>query len=164
PHLAITAKHVVDDCWRYFGEDRKLKFGELHGDFGLLAVQVLPDKRGALWAVRKLWCSPHTDIAILQLQPYSEPARSYRWCCPILRVLPPPEGAEVRCFGYRGGRANAVTTGDVTSVEWTSSPSTAGGYVVEVHHQHRDPGMLRFPCFQMNAPVTHGMSGGPIFV
>lgn len=164
PKLALTAKHVVDACWRHFDNSYKLKFGDFHGDFGLLAFQVQPGKVGALWAIQKLWCSPHSDLAVLQLTPYSESAAAYSWCCPLLRIEPPAVGAEVRCFGYRGGKATATCVEKNLTVNWTSSPSTAGGCVIQVHHQQRDPGMFSFPCFQTNAPFTYGMSGGPIFV
>ncbi len=164
PHLALTAKHVVDECWRLFGDERKLKFGDLHGEFSLLAQQVLSDRQGVLWVIRRLWCSPHTDLAVLQLQPFSDLANDYRWRSPQLHIQAPTEGAEVWCFGYRGGEAIATTDSHRTSVHWTTSPSTAVGTVVEVHQQRRDLGMLNFPCFRTSAPFTHGMSGGPIFV
>lgn len=164
PHLALTAKHIVDDYWRHFGEDRKLKFGDLHGEFGFLAQQVLPGGIGSLWAVRKLWLSSHSDLAILFLEPYSEVARTYKWRCPMLQLRPPAVGDKVECFGYRGGKAIETVDSKQISVEWTCNPSTAVGKVIQVFHDQRDRGMLNFPCFSTNAPFTHGMSGGPIIV
>ena len=165
PHLALTARHVVDDYWRQFDQNWKLDLGNSHGDFGLLAVQALPDREGACWAVRRLWRSEHSDLAILQLSPYSERAKSYRWRCPALQLLPPRIGAAVHTFGYRGGSATAHVDGarTATSVDWHSSPSTAVGHVREVHDNQRDRGMLAFPCFRTDAPFTNGMSGGLIF-
>jgi hypothetical protein len=164
PHLGVTARHVIDDYWRRFGDDRKLKFGDLEASFGLLAQQVLPGGSGALWAVRKLWRSPHTDLAVLLLDPYSELARTYRWRRPMLRLRPPAVGDDVSCFGYRGGAARAAVDSEQIKVKWTCSPSTAVGRVVEVFGNRRDRGMLDFPCFSTNAPFTHGMSGGPIML
>jgi hypothetical protein len=34
---------------------------------------------------------------------------------------------------------------------------------MEIHPAHKDSGFLRFPCFGISNPITHGMSGGPIF-
>jgi hypothetical protein len=165
PHLALTARHVVDDYWRHFDQNWKLKLGDSHGDFGLLALQVLPGRQGVIWAIRRLWRSEHTDLAVLQLAPYSNLAAGYRWRCPMLQLLAPPVGAEVWTFGYRGGCADATFDDPraMTAVHWRSSPSTAVGTVIEVHDVRRDHGMLKFPCFRTNAPFTHGMSGGPIF-
>jgi hypothetical protein len=164
PHLAVTARHVIDDYWRQFDDDRKLKSGDLEGTFGLLVQQVLSGGRGVLWAVRKLWRSPHTDLAVLLLDPYSKLARTYRWRCPMLRLRPPAVGNDISCFGYRGGSASAVVDREQIKVKWTCSPSTAVGRVVEVLGNRRDSGMLDFPCFSTNAPFTHGMSGGPIML
>lgn len=164
PHLAVTARHVVDDYWRKFDQNWKLGIGRSDADFGLLAQQVLLGRQGVLWAVRRLWRSEHSDLAVLQLSPYSELAAKYRWRCPILQLLPPPIGAQIQAFGYRGGNATEVLDdAHTTKVEWRTSPSTAVGAVVEVHDERRDLGMLNFPCFRTNAPFAHGMSGGPVF-
>lgn len=163
PHLAITARHVVDDYWRHFDQNWKLKVGNTNGDFGLLAFQVIPGRRGVLWAVRHMWCSEHTDLAVLQLTPYSDLAANYRWRHPMLQFLPPAIGAEVWTFGYRGGSTQAMIDDAGTEVRCHSSPSTAVGSVMEVHERRRDRGFLSFPCFRTSAPFTHGMSGGPIF-
>ncbi len=165
PRLAITARHVIDDHWREFGQEHKLKWGDLHGDFGLLAQQVLPGKRGSLWCVRRIWLSPHSDLAAIQLSPYSQAAANYRWRTPILQFLPPAVGSVVYAFGYRGGEVatSADVEGVSTRVQWATSPSTASGSVLEVHDERRDSRMYCFPCFRTDAPFAHGMSGGPIF-
>jgi hypothetical protein len=164
PHLAVTAKHVVDHCWRTFGQEHKLKFGDLHGDFGLIAFQMLPTGKGCLWAVRKCWRSPHSDLAVLQLDAYSEPAKTYRWRRPKLRVCPPAVGAKISSFGYLGGTVSATEDDTTLAISYDCAPKTAVGTVLEIHHERRDLGMLTFPCFRTNAPFGHGMSGGPIFV
>lgn len=164
PHLAVTARHVVDELWRHFGDEYKLKFGRLDASFSLIAQQVQPNKLGAMWAVRKLWLSSHTDLAVLFLEPFSDSAKQYRWRKPMLRLSPPKVDDEVSCFGYRRGTAQATAEDNEIRILWNCSPSTAMGRVTEVHHAERDSGMLKFPCFRTNAPFTHGMSGGPIFV
>lgn len=37
------------------------------------------------------------------------------------------------------------------------------GRVSDVREFRRDKGMMNFPCFQIDKPVDHGFSGGPVF-
>src|SRR5687768_4382469 len=51
PHLALTAKHIVDYCQRALGDHYKTKLGIKHQDFSIVALQVLPGGVGGLWCV-----------------------------------------------------------------------------------------------------------------
>jgi hypothetical protein len=164
PHLALTAKHVLDYCSRAFGDSYKLKLGRLDQSFGLVALQVRPGSTGVLWCIQKFWRSPHSDLAVIQLDPFSEAAKQHRWKLPKTRIAPPLIGARVSCFGYLGGEVSASIDGDLMSVRYDCAPRTAVGTVVDVHEERRDRGMLDFPCFLTSAPFGHGMSGGPMFV
>src|SRR5437762_9972981 len=64
PHLAITAKHVIEDHWQRQQGDVP-EMGEVIGDFSIVAFQVPEVGEACLWAVRRIWPCPHTDVAFL---------------------------------------------------------------------------------------------------
>jgi V8-like Glu-specific endopeptidase len=163
PALAMTARHVVEGHWRDF-EAKSLAEGESTGTFSLQCFQVLnASDRGALWDVTRMWLSPHTDIAFLGLQPGSASATNYAWKSPPLNILPPAVGERVTAFGYAGSQVTFREGEAVDELVWKDSPSTSVGEVIEVHHAFRDRGVLRFPCYRVNARFDPGMSGGPVF-
>jgi hypothetical protein len=112
-----------------------------------------------LWAVTRLWTSTLTDIVVLRLTPYSPGARNYRFRHLTLDLLPPWVGERINAFGFREN----VTIQDERAIQVQLRPSSSQGTVAEIHHERRDAGMLRFPCFRTNARFDHGMSGGPVF-
>jgi len=162
PHLAITAKHVIEDHWRTFtGYDLPTN-GHQHGVFHLQALQIIHGTQsGALWDVTELSCSGHTDVAFLYLSPGSETAHRYtRWRAPKLNFLAPAVGAEITAFGYRSSAIESVVG---TTVTWRHAPTLSDGRVLEIHEDKREDVNLTFPCFRTNARFDGGMSGGPVF-
>lgn len=158
PQLILTAKHVVDGIWKphhLWREDKR-------SESALLAFQVLPGVTGALWYAKNAYFSPHTDLVLLDVFPYSESASSYKWRKVVISFAPPSIGQVVLGFGYSGGHIQA--DGDQwEGLRWDIHPRTTQGRVVAIHHAGRDRGFCSFPCFEMSARTEPGMSGGPLF-
>jgi hypothetical protein len=162
PHLAITAKHVVEDFWKNY--ESSALTPDSHGSFSMVAVQMLESgQAGQLWTVIKVFCSRFTDVAFLQLMPLSVLPAEYRWRGPRINVLPPRVGSCITAFGYHSSKIDVKVDADKTGIKWFDSPTASGGEVMEIHEKKRDNAMLPFPCFRTNARFDHGMSGGPIF-
>lgn len=158
PHLALTARHVLDDYWHRF-EDKPMSEGKA-SRFSLVALNL--QKAGtslAVFAVTRTWSLQTTDLALLRLTPFSPEAADYRWRLPILDIIPPAVGDEISAFGYHSTHAASEPNG----ITLRASPASAGGVVRAVHLERRDRVRLPFPCFQTSARFDGGMSGGGVF-
>lgn len=164
PYLAVTARHVVRDFWRINElrpRDRPGYFETPHGAFGF---QVNPKTRDhGLWVVDRGWEPTWTDISMLQLSPELNgfptgrpPTNSghFPWS-----LLPPPIGAQVTMVGYPKSQVEFI--GASVSVDFTCVVQR--GRVTANYPRQREQGMLNFPCFEIDAPVDGGFSGGPVF-
>jgi len=160
----ITAKHVIQDYWKHFGDGSKLR-GSITGEFGIIARQMLNGgSQMSIWQVRRMWLSPNTDIAFLKVDPITEYAKNYKkWRVPQLQLSPPNIGERVSAFGYHTPDINFKQEGNKIEVRWDDHPSTSVGEVESVFEHRRDNSFMNFPCFQTNARFEGGMSGGPIF-
>lgn len=158
PNLILTAKHVVDGIWR----PHHLRRPNKQSDSALMAFQVLPGTTGALWHAENAYFSPHTDLVLLDIFPYSESALSYKWRNVVINFAPLRVGQVVLGFGYRGGCIQA-SSDEQAALRWDAHPTTTQGRVVAVHHAGRERGLYNFPCFEMSARTEPGMSGGPLF-
>ena len=164
PYLAITARHVIADYWSRFEDEPLSGDRDAGGSFSIQALQVLDEgEHGALWDVRRLWLSPHSDIAFLRLDPRSCFPASHSWRCPKLDLLPPGVGARVSAFGYHSPAIKVEESEDIVQIEWKDEPTTSCGTVRRIHDVRRDTCMLRFPCYETDARFEGGMSGGPVF-
>jgi len=158
PHLVLTAKHVVDGIWK----KHHLRRPDKNADSAVIAFQVLPGAAGALWYAKHAYFSIHTDLVLLDVFPYSESARNYKWRKVVMNFAPPHVGQTILGFGYSGG--DIKESGDQPlQLRWETSPRTTQGTVSAIHHAGREQGFLNFPCFEMSARTEHGMSGGPLF-
>jgi hypothetical protein len=158
PILAFAARHVLDEHWlRHEGRPMPTD-GEIACRFSLLLFQVFEHHTNA-WAVTRLWTSPISDIVLLRLQPWSDRAGEYKFKHLTIDLLPPKIGDRISAFGYH---KNKVIR-DGNQITFDQRGATTHGNVVEVHHEFRDKGFLRFPCFRTNARFEGGMSGGPVF-
>lgn len=160
PYLAITAKHIVDDHWRqHHGSPLPTGRTEVTGAFLLFAFQAPADGPPCLWSVQRIWSSNITDISILRLVPTSDSAKQFvGWMRIRINLLPPAVGSKIAAFGYHDSR---IEPGD--SVQWHSIPSNSHGVVTKIHHKRRDKARLTWPCFETDARLEGGMSGGPVF-
>ena len=99
PHLAITARHVLEDALKY---GAKLKGNKVEADCALMLYQMLPGPIYRIWRVCSAWpCA--SDIALLHfcLHGASPDHGEIIWKRPGLRMFPPPAGQTVVAFGYR---------------------------------------------------------------
>jgi hypothetical protein len=171
-HVAITARHVLEDVVHTYGVKWKAHANsaidgyeaEFKADFALKLYQVLPGPVYRVWQVCYAWTCA-TDIAVLHLG--RDPARSDHgeiiWQTLRLRVLPPPIGQTVIAFGYREGRIEVREGNDgVHHIELDDRPTISVGTIRRVYPCGRDTGMLSFPCFEIEARFDPGMSGGMV--
>lgn len=161
PGLALTAKHVIEECLKIYRGDREkmqLIDVELEVDFTVSAIQFLSAENAVKWWVKKINFSKHTDIAFLEMQPLFEQSKILRKKVSI-NFFPPKIHSRIVAFGYPKGTVFPKSE----KIEVRLDPRTAVGEVIEVHHTRRDPFALPFPCFQTNARFDNGMSGGGVF-
>jgi len=163
-HLAVTARHVLEYALRTFGAGRmKDKSVEIDG-YEIKLYQVLPGPIYRIWSVATAWVCD-TDIVLLHLamDRSSTPDEKVAWKQPKLRVLPPPPGQTVLAFGYRESQITVTEGEDGTHhIVLNDRPTTAIGTVRQVYPAGRDSVMLPFPCFEIEARVDPGMSGGMV--
>ena len=163
-HLAITAKHVIDDVIRRFGARQKgANFAEVR-DYAIRIYQVLSGPVYRVWNVYSAWYC-ETDIAILHLGLFksSDPQGTIEWNVPRFRSMPPPIGQKVIAFGYRESVPSVTPLPDGGyHLELQDKPTTSFGEVKRIYPERRDTVMLSFPCYEINARFDPGMSGGPV--
>jgi hypothetical protein len=163
-HLAITARHVLDHVFRTFGLRASSPTQAVIENYELKLFQVLPGPVYRTWKVFTAWPTS-TDIALLHLglDRTSIPDQKIEWKCPRLRVMPPPAGQKVVCFGYREGKVKVTESSDGTHhIELNDRPTTSIGTVTRLYPTGRDSVMLPFPCFEVEARFDPGMSGGMV--
>jgi hypothetical protein len=115
PHLALTAKHVIEDYVDRFGLDRSAS-----GGFDARFTVVLHQQVGSeefLWAVDRIWFCALTDAAVMRVSPYpkSDTRPRPQWWRWSLSLFPPSPDVEVVGFGYHD--TTAIITKD-GPVEW----------------------------------------------
>jgi len=162
-HLAVTAKHVLDDPIRRFGAMPTAKGLEVTA-YSIRLLQVLPGPVYRTWNVSRAWITS-SDIAILHigLDRTSEAEPNVQWRVPLLRIVPPPTGEKVLAFGYRESKIEVSETPDgVHHIELNDVPTTSIGEVGQIFLERRDSSMLTFPCFEVRARFARGMSGGMV--
>jgi trypsin-like peptidase len=162
-HLAITAKHVLEDPIRRFGCTQTAKGLEVTG-YSIRLLQVLPGPIYRMWNVSRAWITP-TDIAVLHigLDRTSEDKPDVAWRSPVLRLMPPPTGEKVLAFGYRESKIEVSEKPDGGHhIELNDKPTTSIGEVGQIFPERRDSSMLTFPCFEVCARFAPGMSGGMV--
>jgi Trypsin-like peptidase domain len=161
-HLAITAKHVLEHPLREFGVQKKTTISQEVRDYAVRLYQVMPGPVYRIWQVCTAWYC-ETDIAILHLglSGTSEPDRKVEWRIPPIRATPPPVGQKIIAFGYRESVVK-VSPNEAGGyhLDLQDKPSTSFGEVKRIYPEGRDSVMLPFPCYEVNARLDPGMSGG----
>lgn len=163
PHMAVTAKHVIEELFR---QDPNIVAGK-PSKFEYWVAQVVwnndePDY--VVWTIDSIATSPHSDIAVIWLKSFNDKAAEYKqWKVVPTTFDPPAIGATIRAFGlhnvrFDGSRVNGERKFEHIEVNCDRSVST--GIVRDHYWAGRDRGLYNFPCFEVNARMEHGMSGG----
>lgn len=163
PHMAITAKHVVEELLK---QDPGIAAGrEAKYEYWVVQVKWESNEHSyVVWTIDSIALSAHSDIAIIWLKALNENADRYKeWKAVPVTFDPPPVGATVKAFGlhnvrFNGSRVNA--DGKFEHVELNFDRSVSTGVVRQQYWGGRDKGMYNFPCFEVDAKFEHGMSGG----
>jgi|GEM_PF-2940571 len=163
PHLAITAKHVIEDyISKHKTKTKTTGANQVSVPFNVLAAQTITigkESYSVLWNAHQIKLCGASDIALLHLNPISELPKGYKPRQIKVDFKIPEIKERIFAFGYTQSTSN--TEGQ--NVHWEHQPCTAVGEVVEVYPQKRDSVSLTFPSFMVNARFDGGMSGGPVF-
>jgi len=170
PHLAITAKHVIEDFINKFTAsniERNLATGknnETIEDINIFIVQYGEGgKKLYVWRVYQVYFCLQSDIVYLYFLPVNSEANEYKWAKCKMELNPPKIGDKIAGFGFHNSSSEMVTSEKKTVLHWDNSGATTTGQVTDVFPVQRDSSRLNFPCFQTDAQFEGGMSGGPIF-
>jgi len=160
-HLALTAKHVIDEASKFF-QSKKTTSGDEQSGASLCLVQVLPGPIYRFWRVTQAWKS-NSDIAILHLsfdKSFGTDG-ALTWRSLPLRATPPPSGQKVVAFGYRESKVHlSKGLNGQPHIDFNDKPTTSAGVVGQIFPTQRDSVNLNFPCFEVIAQFAPGMSGG----
>lgn len=158
--LVLTARHVYQEAWARLAENTKRRFDSI-APFHIDAYNWPNETDGlAIWGVDAAWDTPFSDLALVRVVPSNEAAKlNHPGTVAVMNVYPPSLGETVTAVGF----PRTLERHDKKGIELGLHPSVTTGIVRENHEAYRDKGMLNFPCFEVNAHVFPGMSGGPIY-
>jgi hypothetical protein len=176
PFRAITARHVTRELFdtdpvqgdglkrrvRNAEENEGATYFETPHSSILYQPMFVTPPRPLLWHVRHTWDSSVTDISLMEVFTEGDEAAGREHEMKgffELALLPPPVGAHVIMLGYP--LANVESNNGLMKLDLKYVLQE--GEVVDVFDPYRDQSMYSFPCFQINKPVDHGFSGGPVF-
>jgi len=163
-NLALTARHVIDDYASRYGASAISSRMEIDCSMWLIQIKG-PGPNYLVWEPRSVWCSPHSDLALIHLKPHNDLAAAHgAWRLPLLDFNPPRVGTRVAALGVRDSVARLGRNANGTRhLEVNGTLTVTTGEVREVHHVRRDVVRAPFPCLHVNARFDASMSGGPVF-
>ena len=136
PHMAVTARHVIDEL---FKRDPGLISGEAIFEYWVVQVVVdAGEHLSVVWTIDSIGVSAHSDIALIWLRGYDQNADVYKqqkqWKIPATTFDPPPIGSTVQAFGihdvsFEGSRVNA--DGKFEHIAFKSEHSISTGVVTQ---------------------------------
>ena len=142
PHLAITAKHVIEDYAKQFNFGMEAK--ENVATCTMTALMFMADnKTGIALPVTNVSLCEKSDIAVLRLGNLPDPPPFTIWTVPEVTLFPPSAGDFVSGCGYY----DAVAVDDKTI---RREFATTRGSVLNIFPHGRDRVMLPFPCFSLD--------------
>lgn len=166
PQLAFTAKHVIVDYLQNiqnYSIEKKIEAGGHHNgtmSFAMFLPVLTKDGCNIPLVVENTYFCGFGDIALLRVRLANN---NHDWKdlapYPSLKLMPPSEGSIISSLGFPNSSTKRNKQNVVELHTW---PRISYGSVQEVHHQKRDSHLLNYPCFQVNARLDGGMSGGPV--
>ena len=160
PHLAFTARHVIDDfTCRY----EQLAGAEPPAKFSYeIVARGYHNGRWWMFDVRQVHGTPGTDIVALDLSLAAGQEADFQWPRITLDYFPPRRWRKVWSWGHITPLAQ-FTDFDRGALEWHACFCRSCGTVREIFPRRRDRCMVDFPAFQFDGRVDPSMSGGPVF-
>ena len=166
PRFALTAKHVIAEYLesiQNFRVEEHSKPGAHHkGKLAFCMFMPVLSKRGQKipLVIEGTYFCGFGDIALLRLRLGN---KKDNWKdlgpYPSLNLIPPKVGSKISSLGFPN---SSTKRNDENVVELHTWPRISYGAVKEVHKDRRDSLLLNYPCFQVNAQLYGGMSGGPV--
>lgn len=150
--IALTAAHVMSGPQP---EDVRLLYIEGTNEDDSLRGLPLP-----LYGWGK---NDKTDVAVLQIRlPEIDGEQLVHGAVPI-SFIPPVLGSAALAIGYTAGfEFEPGDADDPGTFSFSPRMNASQGTVQDVHLNGRDPVMIPFPAFQVDARFDHQMSGSPI--
>lgn len=168
--LIVTASHVLEAAHKHgmrrMGQNGFYHHYEFYACYSNSEISSEgSDLFGGLLPVSNIWAPKDTDIGFgwLTLPVHRETGKPLPIRSAVLRAEIPMIGDMVTALGYSKMEGSSQTKGDNVDLELRWNTAIIEAKVVEVCPERRDNGLLRFPCFRVDAEFDHGMSGGPIF-
>lgn len=167
--LFVTAAHVLEEAHKY--GDRRMGEKGFYHHYELYVVYINNqivggggDLFGGLLPVKNIWAPIDLDIGfgLMSLPLHKVTGAPIPTKSAILRPQIPMVNEIVTAAGYLKMSGDFRTVGSEYEMEFRIDTAEVTGKVTEVHATRRDSGLLRFPCFRVDAEFDHGMSGGPI--
>lgn len=161
PYIALSARHVIDEIAKRFHgctlpeiKDELafgIDFAVLHPQYGLMK-----------WAVMGYGYTSTVDVVALLVEP-RDPVQlpeGFKWELPTLSFAQAVEGEEISALGYpQSYHRFDSEVGSRVRIQ----PHSSNGYIRQIHELRRDSAMLPYPCYETDARIEGGMSGGPVF-
>ena len=156
PGLAITASHVIADCFGY--QEKRDGYKRADSAVSLTAIQ-LYDQKVFFWLVDESYKSEISDIAFLRFHRpnwWGSGRGQIKPPFARLNLNPPAVGDQVRVFGF----PKSELVGGVVNV----FPSECNCRVQKVDVKTEQPAWSRpLAHIELEGEIEHGMSGGPCF-
>jgi trypsin-like peptidase len=161
PHIVLTARHVIDEISEKF---HGCKLHDISGDmkFGI-DFDIQHSKHGLMkWSVMGYGYTPTIDVTALLVE-LRDPDRlpdNFEWDLPTLSFGQVLLGERIVALGYP---QSSHQFDDAHGARIKIEPYESDGNITQVHKLKRDSIMLAYPCYETNARIEGGMSGGPVF-
>lgn len=158
--VLLTAKHVIEEALRICKEVPDSWVFVVYVDSGV--GRDAPTLLGGPIPIQWINMNDSTDVALLQVSLLKD-GQQYKFPYIGISTRPPSVGESAFGLGYtRMDTQRSERIENILKVSVSQDFNSTAGVVREVFPNGRDRLRLPFPCFQLNARFSGGMSGGPI--
>src|SRR5260221_8087811 len=138
PHLAITAKHVIEDLLKrildldIYKGTQGVSNKTVDAFMDLVATQYCEKgNKVNIWRVQQVYVCIQTDIAFLYLIPFNEEAVNHKWLSCKIDLNSPKIGETIYGFGFHSSTSEKSELGGKIILNWFDQPSTTIGNVID---------------------------------